>query len=189
MRKKKTLIVALCLLVAVAVLGVGYALTDQNLVLTGTATIGVSDDFHPHFSAAECKAVANGATQRCTGATIGAAATNGGSVTATMAVEMNEKDQTATATFTLKNFSQTLSANFATANVVVAETANGDYFSTTTAEAIQTIVRGFGTVAANTEAGSFDVTVTLDKENITAEALTGTFTVTISNITAVQPTS
>ena len=188
MRKKKTLIVALCLLVAVAVLGVGYALTDQDLVLNGTVTIGKTDDFHPHFSAATCKAVAADATQRCKSATIGTASEYGGSINATMTVEMNEKDQTATATFTLKNFSNALSANFGTATVVVSENANSDYFSTTSAADIQTAIRAFGTVLPNTEAGSFDVTVTLDKEYIGDDnALTGTFTITISNITAVQP--
>ncbi len=184
MRKRKSLIISLCLLAAVVALGVGYALTAENISINGTVNVGTTDDFHVHFSSAACGTnCSKAALGTVAHAASGKTTANYGSMSATMAVSLSSKGDKGTATFKIKNYSENINADFSAATVTVAEVTNGEYF-TVNESAIQTAVQAFGTLKAGEESSEFTVEVELDKENITDSQVDGTFTITFSGVTA-----
>lgn len=158
MKKNKTLL-GVALLIAVLMLGVGYALQSRPLSLTGTATANPTDaNFIVEFSSAS----ANHASDT---AEIDAADKTKATFTVT---SLTEVGQTAVGTFKIKNMSNAgINANITAGQI--AETDDGNYFEVTSD------LTGNTNVAINGEA-TYTVTVKLIKAPVDAAA-TGTFTV------------
>lgn len=99
MKKRKTFI-AMALIIAVLVLGVGYAaITNVNLNINGTANITANADFVVEFDTSHEPSVVN-ATAAYTDAT-----------NATVTVDLDSLNKTATAILKVDNNSSELSAN------------------------------------------------------------------------------
>lgn len=155
MKKNKTLL-GVALLIAVLMLGVGYALQSRQLSLTGTATANPTDaNFIVEFSSAEANNTSDIATFTGTSATY-------------TVNSLTEVGQTAVGTFKIKNKSNAgINANITAGQI--AETDDGNYFEVTSA------IEDNTNVAVNGEA-TYTVTVKLIKAPVD-EAATGTFTV------------
>lgn len=131
MNKKKTF-VGMALLIAVLVLGVGYAaITDIPLFVNGTATANASDsDFSVKFD--KTAAITKSDENLVTKAEIDAE--DDTDLTATLTVEnLTTTNNTASATFTIKNYSADLKAGL-TATVYNEDGTTAysdDYFSVT----------------------------------------------------------
>ena len=174
MRNKKRTYVGLALLIAVLVLGVGYALTANELTVGGTATANTATTgFKVILSNAEKTA---GDEREITTLEIA-----DGDLSATMNVSLTNVGDTATATFTVKNASDAgMVADFANAVIAVAENTNEGYFEVT-----------HSTIPADTELAvdgttTFTVTVKLIKANLGEQAVTGNFEVTLSGVESAQ---
>ena len=170
MKKKRTFI-TLAVLIAVLVLGVGYAAVSKNLVITGTLNATVDDTkFVVEFTKAD-KAVNLTGTPSASG------------TSATFVVDgsqMTTKGDTASVEFTITNNTATdvnLSAQLSKA--VIEQIDNSKF--TVTASDLSSKVLAPGATATTT------VTVTLKEtptEAISNETVTVTYTAT-----AVQPTA
>ena len=158
MKKNKTLL-GVALLIAVLMLGVGYALNTKPLSLTGTATAKPTDaNFVVQFSSASAS---NGADVAEVDATDKTKATF--TVTSLTAV-----GETAVGTFKIKNLSNAGIYAKITAGKLP-ETDDGDYFEVTTA------LTENENVAVNGEA-TYTVTVKLIKAPVAGDAV-GQFSV------------
>lgn len=155
MKKNKTLL-GVALLIAVLMLGVGYALESRQLSLTGTATANPTDaNFIVEFSSATANNTSDTATFTGTSATY-------------TVNSLTEVGQTAVETFKIKNMSKAgINANITAGQI--AKTDDGNYFEVTSD------LTGNTNVAINGEA-TYTVTVKLIKAPVDAAA-TGTFTV------------
>lgn len=99
MKKRKTFI-AMALIIAVLVLGVGYAaITNVNLNINGTANITANADFKVEFDTKHAPSVGN------------ASASYTDVTNATVTVNLDSKNTTATAILKVDNNSSELSAN------------------------------------------------------------------------------
>lgn len=154
MKSKKTLM-TLGVIVAVLVLGVGYAaITDINLNINGTAAATPSDD---NFS------VIFTGTPSTSGDTVSASITD--DLTATMTVTgLTTTGDTATASYTIKNASEELSATVEQGTIT---NDNETYFEVTTDWTTTTL-------AAD---GSKTVTVTVKLIKTPIEDQSATFTI------------
>ena len=117
MKKNKTLL-GVALLIAVLMLGVGYALESRQLSLTGTATANPTDaNFIVEFSSATANNTSDTATFTGTSATY-------------TVNSLTEVGQTAVGTFKIKNMSKAgINANITAGRI--AETDDGNYFEVT----------------------------------------------------------
>ena len=174
MKNKKKTFMGLALLLAVLVLGVGYALTADDLVVSLGATAEKTGGFNVVFSAAE-KVTTDTATAKIT------EITTTGDTTASMTVSLKNVGDTVTGKFTVKNASLAgINANFANANIVVdPDPATSSYFTIV-------VEKDFTTSTVLTKDGetTFDVKVTLKKANVTDAEVTENFTITLSGIEA-----
>lgn len=173
MKSKKT-IVSLALIIAVLVLGIGYAALSQQLNVTGKATIKANDaDFNVHY-------VTTGITP-ATNVTV-ASATND---TATMEVELStaEGKRQAVQEFTIINESEALDASIGTFTITYGgeKVAASDYI-TVTASVDPT------TISANDGTATLTVTATLKDGVVVPEDVTEVFNITYV-ATAVTPAS
>lgn len=185
--KKKNTLLGVALLIAVLMLGVGYAITSITLKVNGTATAQESaTSFKVEFTGAE----AGAETTDDAGNTLTSAAANiGNGTTATMEVTLTNVEDTQTATFEVSNLSQAgLSAKITATNVKIYEEDGttpfaSDYFDVTTDIADVTIP----SVTNNTT--EFTVTVKLKKAFISDEDETTTtekFVIALEGIEAVE---
>lgn len=167
MNKKKTF-VGVALLVAVLMLGVGYAaIADVKLNVTGNVTANPSD--------ANFKVEFTGTPQKSTGVEASISETN--KLEATIDVTgLTQAGDVATATYTIINNSEDLTANL-TASVI--ENSNDEYFKVTPTLASSSIAKGVST--------TLEVKVELIKTPVAGDE-TGTIKVQV-NAAAAQPTS
>lgn len=169
MNKKRTILGG-AILVAVLMLGIGYAAINAiTLKITGTASAEASDaNFVVKF---------DNATDKTT-ATTGVTATVTGDKTATMNVTgLTAKGDTATATFTIVNESEDLSAQLAVKTQTI---TNEEYFSVNAVVNNTTVL-----TAKQNNTTTATVTVTLNKTPI-GEVEEGTINVELL-ATPVQP--
>lgn len=161
MKKKRTLL-GLALLVAVLILGVGYAaLTSIDLDLTGTVNVSPSD--------ANFKVVWSEGTPANTEDSVSVV----GSKSVTFTVNsLKAVGSTATATFKIKNNSGAGINAIVSVPTIEEGDENADYFTVTTNYGDSAIT------LAPTEDKEVTVTVTLDKAPVD-EDITGTFTITL----------
>lgn len=165
--KKRNTYVGLILLVAVLMLGIGYAaITNITLNITGSAKAVVSDEnFKVRFTGTPTVSDEDVVTATITD-----------DVTATINVEsLVAKGDKVTATYTIENASDDLSASIAVPTV---ENSNDEYFSVTTdmTDAVTVASKGTTTVT---------VTVELIKTPIEADETTD---ITVSLVASpVQP--
>ena len=165
--KKRNTYVGLILLVAVLMLGIGYAaITNITLNITGSAKAVVSDEnFKVRFTGTPTVSDEDVVTATITD-----------DVTATINVEsLVAKGDKDTATYTIENASDDLSASIAVPTV---ENSNDEYFSVTTdmTDAVTVASKGTTTVT---------VTVELIKTPIEADETTD---ITVSLVASpVQP--
>lgn len=127
--KKKNTFLGVALLIAVLMLGIGYAATTQNLKVTGTATgIESAENFDVIFSNAKA---GDEFGDDATGVTTAIDTVNDStSRTATVSVELGRVGSQAAATFTIKNNSQDgIAAKFNPANVKIQNSDGSDYVS------------------------------------------------------------
>lgn len=174
MKKKNTFIVV-ALLLAVVVLGVGYAASTGPWVINGTAKASASTEFDVDFTGTPV-------------VTDGVVASVTNDLSATMEVTLSNKDDVGSATFTLTNNSPVgIGASF-TADMVKIYKSNGtdewvndtasDYFN------ITVDTTGTGTIASNGGIATVKVTVTLKKAAVSD--ITESFVVKVEGITATQ---
>lgn len=158
MKKNKTLL-GVALLIAVLMLGIGYALNTKPLSLTGTATANPTDsNFIVEFSSASADNANDTAVIDADDAT-----------KATYTVtSLTSVGQTATATFKIKNLSN-VGINADITEGTLSETDDGDYFEVTTKLENNTGVVKDGEA-------TYTVTVKLIKAPVT-DAVTGEFSV------------
>ena len=156
MKNRKALIVTV-LIVAVLLLGIGYAISNQELFVSGNATANAGD-FLVKFD--DTVAVATSGDGTSSGTITDA-------TTATISVdELSKVNEEAVVTYTVKNASTDLSANL-TAEVTT--NSNQTYFTVTSELADYTIAAGDSTtltvkvklVKAALEAQSANITVKL----------------------------
>lgn len=173
MNKKRTILGG-AILVAVLMLGIGYAAIDAiTLNISGTATANENaDNFVVKF---------DNATDKTT-ATAGVTAKVTADKTATMDVTgLTAKGDEATATFTIVNESEDLSAQLAVNATATKITNDTDgYFSVSAVVNNPTLLTAKGSTTAT-------VTVTLNKTPVDG-AKTGTINVQL-DATPVQPTN
>ena len=168
MKKRKTFI-AMALVVAVLVLGVGYAaINNINLTVNGTGNVTANSDFTVAFDKAHTVVVTNGA-----------AGTYTNDLTATMTVSLDSTNTVQTAVYKIDNKSAELSANLE-ATVSNVDTDLDKYVNVTTAlysDAECTTVLS-GPVAKN-ETAYLKVTASLEK-NPSQDVNNKTFTITVT---------
>lgn len=161
--KKKNTFLTVALLLAVVVLGVGYAASTGPWVVEGTATATASE-FDVAF------------TNHQAGNNVTSSSVEG-DLLAKMAVELENVGDTATATFTITNRSQKgIGAEINEDDIVITRGTNSEYFDVT-------YKLGSSTIASNGGTTTLEVTVELIKA--TTEEKTETFTVSLNDI---QPT-
>lgn len=170
MKKRKTFI-AMALVIAVLVLGVGYAaISNITLNVNGTANVTANADFKVAFDTGHAVDVATGAAGEYTNTT-----------TATMTVNLDSTTKTTSAIYKIDNTSTELSANL-TANVTNNDEGLNKYVAITsklysdadcTAELTGPIAKGTSAylkvTASVTNNPSKDVTNKEFKVTITAE--------------------
>lgn len=160
--KKRKSFVALALLVAVLILGVGYAISTIDLSVNGDVTINPDDsNFKVEFTNAEVDGTGN-------------TATIGDGLIATLDVKsLKTVGDTVTATYTVTNKSKA-GVNATLSSPVVAYTeggsANGYYEATGV----------LGTTNAITPDGNTTLTVTVKLVKAPLEDVTGKFTVSFT---------
>ena len=157
MRDRKALMI-IALLIAVLVLGVGYALNTIGLDLIGTVNVDPDDaNFSVEFVGASTDGDVNEVAYTVDEAVF---------TVNSLAVVGDE----ATATFTLKNKSK--AGVNASIDAVVEEMSNGEFYTPTIDWADDTLLKP-------NEEKVMTVTVTLDKAPVTA-TIEGVFTVTLT---------
>lgn len=172
MKNKKKTFMGLALLLAVLVLGVGYALTASDLIVSLGATAEKTEGFNVIFSAAE-KISTDTATAKLT------EIKTTEDTKASMTVSLKNVGDNVTGKFTVKNASlEGINADFANANIVV-DPATSSYFTVEVTKAFTT-----STVLEQNDTTTFDVKVTLIKANVTESVVTENFTITLSGIEA-----
>ena len=172
MKNKKKTFMGLVLLLAVLVLGVGYALTASDLTVSGTATANTATSgFKVEFAGAEKN---TGDESEITTLT----ASSG--TAATMNVSLTNVGDEATATFTIKNNSDAgMKADLSKAAISVTANEKNDYFEITNGELSKDEL-------AVSETATFTVTIKLIKANVGSTAVTGNYTVTLTGIESAQ---
>jgi len=190
MKKKKNMLLAVGLLIAVIGLGIGYAISTQSLKVEGTATAQESgSSFNVKFTDAQPD---EDIVDETDGATVLAESTAevSSDQVATMTAALTNVGNSQTATFTVTNASQAgLSALISKANVKIykhgtTETFTSEYFEVTT-----NINSNITIPSVTNNTATFDVTVTLIKAFVGDEDTTShseTFDVVLEGITAVQ---
>lgn len=172
MKNKKKTFMGLALLLAVLILGVGYALTASDLIVSLGATAEKTEGFNVIFSAAE-KVSTDTDTAKIT------EIKTTGDTTASMTVSLKNLGDTVTGKFTVKNDSlEGINADFANANIVV-DPATSSYFTIEVTKAFTA-----STVLEPEATTTFDVKVTLKQANVTDAVVTENFTITLSGIEA-----
>lgn len=181
MKKKNTFLVV-ALLIAVLVLGVGYAATTKKLQVNGIATGVQSDEnFNVRFSAV---APGDGEGYDAEGVTVEIDAADTTQRTATMTVQLSKVGSQAAATFTFINDSADgIGANFDASNVTIT-TADGQEFSSEYFT-IDTDLGGMNTTLDPQQEISFTVYVTLDKAVIGDENHEEQFFINLEGFTPV----
>lgn len=173
--KKRNTFVVVALLLAVVVLGVGYAASTGPWVISGTAKASASTDFDVDFIGTPT-------------VTDGVVASITNDVSATMEVTLSNVDDSGSATFTLTNNSPVgIGASF-TADMVKIYKENGtdEWENSTSSEYFDIAVdtTGTGTIASNGGTATVKVTVTLKKAAVAD--ITERFVVKVEGITATQ---
>jgi len=132
MMNKRNTFLGVALLIAVLMLGIGYALTSGPLKINGTATANTATEgFNVYFSGAEAGTATTGASST--------AEVTADTKVAEMTVTLTNVGDSQTATFTVKNDSNAgLKAKLNKDNVHIYKNATGtevfssDYFTVTT---------------------------------------------------------
>ena len=168
--KKKNSMVTLVVLVAILVLGVGYAVvTGVNLTISGNAST-VSSDLKVRFTGTPVGACNGCKRESETENPATVTATKTDDLTATIKVEnLEEVGDTATATYTIENYESDLSANLVVGTIT---NSKNTFFQVTATLGNATIASGASTTVT--------VTVKLIKSPITAEDSSTTITVPIT---------
>lgn len=172
--KKKNTLLGVLMLVAVLALGIGYALTADNLVISGTATAQEAADFKVKFT--ETVTVADGDEAEVI------TAEKTGDLTATMSVKLAKVGDTATATFEVTNASEAgLNAVVGNVGAYVKGSTEAEF----TSEYFEVTVEPTGTdkIAVN---GTATVKVTVKLIKASVDGVTENFDVVLSDITAEQ---
>jgi len=163
--KKKNTMIAVVLLLAIVVLGVGYAAATGPWVINGTATATANDGFDVAFTSVDDEEIA--AVE--------------GDTEGTMTVTLANVNDSETATFTITNNSpKGIGAEIDEDSIVVTYNDTevpSDYFDVT-------YELGNSTITSNGGTTTLAVTVTL-KQAALAE-VTETFKVSIGTISAIQ---
>lgn len=157
MRKKKSF-ATLALLVAVLILGVGYAISSIDLKVNGDVTISPDDaNFNVEFTDATVDGTGNTATK-------------GTGKVATLSVKsLKEVGDKVTATYTITNLSKAgINATLDGLAVTPADDAAKDYYKATAV---------FGSTNAIVPDGTETLTVTVELVKAPLEEVTGSFTV------------
>ncbi len=176
--KKKNVVLAVAILIAIVAIGIGYAITAVNLTVQGTANAETTDEFEVAF---------DGVTSGSTGTASAAAQSTSG----TCSVTLDTVGQNQTCVFEFMNYSpQGINAQVSASDLVVYSdsgysttwtNASSDYFNVTVTPAWS------GTaVLTPGQTSTFTVTVTLKKAWVGDTAHTEQFYVKLANITAVQ---
>ena len=141
MKKKRTFL-GVALLIAVLVLGVGYAAITKNLSISGTASATTNNEnFKVKFEGTPVTDKTNAPSS-----TVEATVTN--DLTATINVSgLTTTNDTVTATYTIKNESPELSADLAVGSIA---NDNAVYFEVTANLAASTIAKGDSTTVTVT---------------------------------------
>jgi len=179
MMKKRNTLFGVALLVAVLMLGIGYALTSGPLKINGTATANTATEgFNVYFESASAGQAAEGVSSTAT-------VTEDNKV-AEMTVSLTNVGDSQTATFVVKNDSvDGLKAQLDKSKVHVYKTAAGtevftsDYFTVTTSW------DATGVEIASGDTANLTVTVTLKKAVAGESAVTENFYVVLDEFTAV----
>lgn len=157
MRKKKSF-ATLALLVAVLILGVGYAISSIDLKVNGDVTISPDDsNFNVEFTDATVDGTGNTATV-------------GTGKVATLSVKsLKEVGNKVTATYTITNLSKAgINATLDSLAVTPADDAAKDYYKATAV---------FGSTNAIVPNGTETLTVTVELVKAPLEEVTGSFAV------------
>lgn len=165
--KNKKIFIVVALLIAVLLLGIGYAMSNKTLTISGKATATPNDNnFVVRFATTPDPSVSDETK---------VTATRTDDKTATLNVTgLTAKGDTVTATYTIENASPDLSADLV---AEVSQNTNKDYFKVTTAFAKETITKG--------ETTTITVTVELLKTPVTGD-VSSDITVTLT-ASPVQP--
>lgn len=168
--KKRNTFLAIALLLAVVVLGVGYAAATGPWVISGTATASANDGFDVAFTAVDKEDLGT--------------VTN--DTTASMEVTLAEVGDSETVTFTLTNRSpEGIGAKIDKNSITIKyEAEDGSVTADASEYFTVTYDLGSETIDSNNGTTTLAVTVTLDKAAL-AE-VTEKFEVSIGSITAVQ---
>lgn len=189
MKKKKNILLAVGLLVAVLGLGIGYAISTQSLTVEGTATAqeGASS-FSVKFK--EASPTTAQTTTDDKGATLtSVVAKKESDNKASMEVTLTNVNDTVTATFTIENASKEgLAARVNADNVKIykhgtTETYSSDYFTVTP------VVESKDIPSVTDNTMTFDVKVTLKKAYVGTEnstEITEQFDVVLEGIEAIS---
>ena len=178
--KRKNLVLAVAILVAVVAIGIGYALSATNLTVNGTANAATTDDFEVAFDG-----------QNSTTGTIATATAGAHDTTGTCSVTLKDVNETASCTFEFQNYSPTgINATIDSTKLVVYSdsgfttawtNSSSQYFDV----AVTPAWTGTATLTPS-DTQSFTVTVTLKKAWIGDTDHTENFYVRLADITAVQ---
>ena len=177
MKNKKKAYTLIAILVAIVVLGIGYATVSTLLEITGTATVLESDGVELEFTGTPT----NNGTQTGNAAAID----SNDSSKATCTVVLKEMNESATCTYTVAN--NTTDTTLSATNLAIAvyedssyntawSASSSDYFTITSNIGASSLAHGATTTAT--------VTVTLKKENTTGSAITENFYVKVEGDTA-----
>jgi len=174
MRNKKKTYALVAILLAIAALGIGYAVISSVLQINGEATVLQSDGATVNF-------VTSSATH--TGGQTGTDATITSGTAATCTVVLKTLNETATCQYTIKNVStnNALQATGLTATVYEADgttawsNSSSEYFTITSTLGATTLAYDATTTVT--------VTVTLKKENTTGSNITEQFVVKVDGNT------
>lgn len=178
--KKKNTFLGVALLIAVLVLGIGYALTTGPLTIEGTATANQSaTSFNVKFTNAT-------ADEEITDSESNVLASSSAQVTsdsvATMTVDLTNVGDSQTVTFEVTNDSQAgLKAVIDPANVKIYKHGTTEDFSSEYFTVTQSITDSVE--IASQDKTTFTVTVEL-KKAVIGDAVTEKFDVVLSDITA-----
>ena len=176
--KKKNVILAVAILVAVVVLGIGYAISAQNLTVTGTANAETTDEFEVKF---------DGVTTGSTGTASAAEKAETGTCTVTL----DTVGDSQTCVFEFKNYSPAgINATVADTDLVVYSDSTFTTAWTDSSSEYFTVEKTAGwsgnlTLTPN-QTSTFTITVTLKKAWVGDTTHTENFYVKLANINAVQ---
>ena len=178
--KNKSTFLGVALLVAVLMLGIGYAAATQTLKITGTATgVESAENFNVVFTST---AAGDAFGDNADGVTVEIDSTDTTNRTAVMTVELGKVGSVASASFEVANQSQAGIAAIINADNVRVTNAEGydytsDYFEVTT-----TWPEGTSNLAVG-DTVSFEVNVKL-KKAVIGDSQTEQFFVVIDGVTS-----